>query len=77
MYRVGFVPQQYVVDAICESRFKREQSARRNYQRNVYESIECNDNRFDNMLHNEMDILKRGMEDDESRKVRTFNRYEC
>ena len=77
MYRVGFVPQQYVVDAIYESRFKREQSARRNYQRNVYESIEHNDNRFDNMLHNEMDILKRGMEDDESRKIRAFNRYEC
>ena len=37
MYRTGFIPQQYVVDAICESRFKREQSARRNYQRNVYE----------------------------------------
>ena len=54
MYRTGFVPQQYVVDAICESRFKREQSARRNYQRNVYESIEYNDDRFDNMLHNEM-----------------------
>ena len=49
MYRTGFVPQQYVVDVIAESRFKREQSARRNYQRNVYESIEYNDNRFDNM----------------------------
>lgn len=77
MYRTGFVPQQYVVDVIAESRFKREQSARRNYQRNVYESIEYNDNRFDNMLHNEMNILKRGVEDDESRKIRTFNRYEC
>ena len=77
MYRTGFVPQQYVVDAICESRFKREQSTRRNYQRNVYESIEYNDNRFDDMLHNEMDILKRGMENDESRKIKQFNWYEC
>lgn len=77
MYRTGFVPQQYVVDAIAESRFKREQSARRNYQRNVYESIEYNDDRFDNMLHNEMNILKRGMEDDESRKIKQFNWYEC
>lgn len=65
MYRVGFVPQQYVVDAICENRFKREQSARRNYQRNVYESIEYNDERFGEML------------DDEIRKIKQFNRYEC
>lgn len=64
MYRTGFVPQQYVVDAICESRFKREQSARRNYQRNVYESIENNDERFKVML------------DDEIRKIKQFNWYE-
>ena len=76
MYRTGFVPQQYVVDAIYESRFKREQSAHRNYQRNVYESIENNDNRFDNMLHSEMNILKRGEENDENRKIKQFNRYE-
>ena len=63
MYRTGFVPQQYVVDAICESRFKREQSARRNYQRNVYESIEYNDERFKVML------------DDEIGKIKQFNRY--
>ena len=77
MYRTGFIPQQYVVDAICESRFKREQSARKNYQRNVYESIENNDNRFDNMLHNEMNMLKRGEENDENRKIKQFNWYEC
>ena len=64
MYRVGFVPQEYIVDTICESRFKREQSAYRNYQRNVYESIENNDNRFEVML------------DDEIRKIKQFNRYE-
>lgn len=58
MYRIGFIPQQYVVDAICESRFKREQSAYRNYQRNVYESIENNDNRFDDILNDEINILR-------------------
>ena len=65
MYRIGFIPQQYVVDAICESRFKRKQSAYRNYQRNVYESIENNDNRFEVIL------------DDEIRNIRKFNRNEC
>lgn len=65
MYRTGFVPQQYVVDAICESRFKREKSAYKNYQRNIYESIENNDNRFEVMLN------------DEIRKISKFNRYEC
>lgn len=58
MYRIGFIPQQYVVDAICESRFKREQSAYKNYQRNVYESIENNDNRFDDVLNDEINILR-------------------
>ena len=64
MYRTGFVPQQYTVDAIYESNFKRKQSARKNYQRNVYESIENNDERFKVML------------DDENRKIKQFNRYE-
>ncbi len=63
MYRTGFVPQQYVIDAICESRFKRKQSAYRNYQRNIYESIENNDERFKVML------------DDEIRKIKQFNKY--
>lgn len=58
MYRTGFVPQQYTVDAIYESNFKRKQSARRNYQRNVYESIENNDERFGKMLDNEINILR-------------------
>lgn len=58
MYKIGFVPQQYVVDAIYENRFKREQSAYRNYQRNVYESIENNDNRFDDVLNDEINILR-------------------
>ena len=64
MYRTGFVPQEYIVNAIYESNFKRKQSARRNYQRNVYESIENNDERFKVML------------DDEIRKIKQFNRYE-
>lgn len=65
MYRVGFVPQEYIVDTICENRFKREQSAYRNYQRNVYESIENNDNRFEVILNEEI------------RNIRQFNRNEC
>ena len=58
MYRTGFVPQQYTVDAIYESNFKRKQSARRNYQRRVYESIENNDERFDDVLNDEINILR-------------------
>ena len=64
MYRTGFVPQQYTVDAIYESNFKHKQSERRNYQRRVYESIENNGERFGEML------------DDEIRKIKQFNRYE-
>lgn len=62
MYRAGFVPQQYTVDAIYESNFKRKQSARRNYQRRVYESVENNGERFGEIL------------DDEIRNLRKFNR---
>lgn len=58
MYRTGFVPQQYVVDAIYESQYKHKRSAYRNYQRNVYESIEYNDNRFDEILNDEINILR-------------------
>ena len=59
MYRTGFVAQPYVVDAICESRFKHKQSAYRNYQRNVYESIENNSEcMFGEMLDNEIRELK-------------------
>lgn len=59
MYRTGFVSQQYVVDAICESQYKRKRSAYRNYQRNVYESIENNSEcMFGEMLDNEIRELK-------------------
>lgn len=54
MKMVGFVPQQYVVEAVYESRFKRQQSKKRNYERMVYESIENNDERFGVMLDDEI-----------------------
>jgi hypothetical protein len=62
---IGFVPQQYVVEAVYESRFKRQQSKKRNYERMVYESIEDNDERFWVML------------DDEIRKIGGFNPFTC
>lgn len=59
MYRVGFVPQQYVVDAICESQFKRNRSNDLNYQRQVYEAIENNSEcMFGEMLDTEMRELQ-------------------
>lgn len=61
MYRVGFVPPMYVMETICDNREKRNRSAKRNFQRNVYESIEHNDERFGVML------------DDEIRKIRETN----
>ena len=61
MRMIGFVPQQYVVEAVYESRFKRQQSKKRNYERMVYESIEDNDERFGVML------------DDEIRKISKVN----
>lgn len=57
MRMVGFVPQQYVVEAVYESRFKRQQSKKRNYERMAYESVEHN-TEFEVML------------DDEIRKIR-------
>lgn len=65
MRMIGFVPQQYVVEAVYESRFKRQQSKKRNYERMVYESIENNDERFGVML------------DDEIRKIGGFNPFTC
>ena len=40
MYNVGFVPSIYVEQAICENKEKRQRSAKRNYQRTVYEFAE-------------------------------------
>ena len=61
---IGFVPQQYVVEAVYESRFKRQQSKKRNYERMVYESVEHN-TEFEVML------------DDEIRKIGGFNPFAC
>ena len=59
MYRCGFVANEYVVDAICQSSMKRHDSAKRNYQRMVYEAIE-NDKelQFGDMLDEEMRKLR-------------------
>lgn len=61
MRMIGFVPQQYVVEAVYESRFKRQQSKKRNYERMVYESIENKNEEFGVML------------DDEIRKISKVN----
>ena len=58
--RTGFVPQQYVVDAIFESQLKRQNHKKRNYKRLAYESVEHN-TEFEVML------------DDEIRRIRQVN----
>ena len=40
MYNVGFVPSMYIDATICDNREKRNHSAKRNYQRMVYEFAE-------------------------------------
>ena len=63
-YQMGFVPTMYIDATICDNREKRERSARRNYQRTVYEFAENNNmESFEVML------------DDEMRKLRQPNRY--
>ena len=60
---VGFVPSMYVSEVLCDNREKRERSAKRNYQRTVYEFAENNDlESFEVMLN------------DEIRKIREVNR---
>ena len=61
MYKCGFVPNEYVVDAIYQSNLKRHNSTKKNYKRMVYEEIE-NDKelQFGEMLDNEIEKL-RGM----------------
>ena len=65
-YQMGFVPTMYVSEVICENRNKRQRSAKRNYERTVYEFAE-NDNleSFEVML------------DDEMRKISGIDRYAC
>ena len=65
MYNVGFVPSMYVDATICDNREKRNRSAKRNYQRMVYVSIE-----------NNTDIKFGGILDDEIRKISKFDRYD-
>ncbi|MBR2832983.1 MAG: hypothetical protein IKE75_00840 [Bacilli bacterium] len=66
MYRCGFVPSEYVVNAIYESNMKKHDSAKRNYQRMIYENAENNTElEFGVML------------DDEIRKISKFDRCAC
>lgn len=61
MYRCGFVPNEYVVEAVYQSNMKRHDSAKRNYQRMVFEAVENNKElQFGNMLDTEIEKL-RGM----------------
>ena len=61
---IGYVPPIYVMETICDNREKRQRSARRNFERNIYESIEHGDERFGVML------------DDEIRKIKQTNQYD-
>ena len=61
MRRIGFVPTMYVEEVICDNREKRQHSAKRNFERRIYESIEHNDERFGDML------------DEEIRRIRQVN----
>lgn len=59
MYRCGFVPNEYVVEAVYQSNMKRHDCAKRNYQRMVYEAVENNkDLQFGDMLDIEMEKLR-------------------
>ena len=63
MYNVGFVPNMYVAQVMCENKEKRQRSAKRNYQRIVYEFAEEGKlESFEVML------------DDEIRKIRKIDR---
>ena len=59
MYKCGFVANEYVIDAIYQSNMKRHNSAKRNYQRMVYETVE-NDKKlqFGEMLDSEIAKLR-------------------
>ena len=67
MYNMcGFVPNEYAVQAVYESSLKRHNSAKRNYQRMVYENAE-----------NNTDIKFGVMLDEEIGKIREIDRYGC
>ncbi len=59
MYRCGFVPSEYVVEAVYQSNMKRHDSAKRNYQRMVFEAVEDNKElQFGDMLDTEIAKLR-------------------
>lgn len=59
MYKCGFVPNEYVVEAVYQSNMKRHDSAKRNYQRMVFEAVEDNKElQFGDMLDIEMKKLR-------------------
>lgn len=59
MYRCGFVPNEYVVEAVYQSNMKRHDSAKKNYQRMVFEAVEDNKElQFGDMLDIEMKKLR-------------------
>lgn len=59
MYRCGFIPNEYVVEAVYQSNMKRHDSAKRNYQRMVFEAVEDNKElQFGDMLDIEMEKLR-------------------
>ena len=63
---IGFVPSMYISEVICDNKEKRQHSAKRNYQRTVYEFAENNNmESFEVML------------DDEIRKISRFNKDSC
>ena len=60
IYNIGFVPNIYVDAVICDNREKRERSARRNFQRTVYEFAENNNmESFEVMLNDEIGKISR------------------
>ena len=59
MYKCGFVPNEYVVEAVYQSNMKRHDSAKKNYQRMVFEAVEDNKElQFGDMLDIEMEKLR-------------------
>ena len=59
MRMIGYVPLIYQLDAMSENMSKRRRSNELNYRRQVYESIENNNEcMFGEMLDNEMNNLR-------------------
>lgn len=59
IYNVGFVPSIYVAQTICDNREKRQRSAKRNYQRMIYEFAENNNmESFEVMLNDEIGKIR-------------------